>query len=83
MPRGGGREDSRETSLDLVRIRVLPDGRVDRRNAALYLNRSPKTLAQWALQNRGPPAHKDNVSGRVFYYLEDLDACVAAGGAGD
>jgi hypothetical protein len=83
MPLAGRREDSQESSLDLVRIRVLPDGRVDRRNAALYLNRSPKTLAQWALQRRGPPPHKDNVSGRVFYCLDDLDACIAAEDAGD
>ena len=83
MPPACRREDSRESSLDLVRIRVLPDGRVDRRNAALYLSRSSKAMAQWALQRRGPQPHKDNVSGRVFYNLDDLDACIAAGGAGD
>jgi hypothetical protein len=79
MPATVGRRRRREASLDLVRVRVLPDGRLDRRNAALYLGRSPKTLAQWALQGRGPPPHKDKVSGRVFYYLDDLDACKAGG----
>ncbi|MGC2203424.1 MAG: hypothetical protein WA633_25185, partial [Stellaceae bacterium] len=75
MPSAGESEDSRENPIELVRVRVLPGRRprVDRRNAALYLNRSPKTLAQWALQRRGPPPHKDTVSGRVFYYLDDLD----------
>ncbi len=83
MPGISGRRLRRETSLDVVRVRVLPDGRLDRRNAALYLGRSPKTLAQWALQGRGPPPHKDKVSGRVFYYLDDLDACKAGGHAAE
>jgi hypothetical protein len=62
-------------AIEMVRVRVLPDGRLDRRNAALYLGRSPKTLAMWALQGRGPPPQKDKVSGRVFYLLSDLEAC--------
>jgi hypothetical protein len=82
MPGTSGRRRRRETSIDVVRVRVLPDGRLDRRNAASYLGRSPKTLAQWALQGKGPPPHKDNVSGRVFYYLDELDACIA-GNDGD
>ena len=82
MPSAGGRRSRREISVDVVRVRVLPDGRLDRRNAALYLGRSPKTLAQWALQGRGPPPHKDKVSGRVFYYLDELDVCIAGGDAG-
>jgi hypothetical protein len=40
--------------------------------------RSPKTLAQWRLRGKGPPAHK--VGGRVFYYLDELDAYIAAEG---
>ena len=87
MPRASGRGRQLEaleiTAVEKVRVRILPGGRLDRRNAALYLDRSPKTLAQWAMQRRGPPPHKDNVSGRVFYYLTDLDACIAAEGAGD
>jgi hypothetical protein len=38
--------------LEVVRVRVLPDGRLGRKNAALYLRRSPKTLAQWALHGK-------------------------------
>jgi hypothetical protein len=87
MPRTSGRGRQLEaleiTAVEKVRVRILPGGRLDRRNAALYLDRSPKTLAQWALQGKGPPPHKDNVSRRVFYYLRDLDACIAAEGAGD
>jgi hypothetical protein len=81
MPRATGRRRCREASVDVVRVRVLPDGRLDRRNAALYLGRSAKTLAQWAVQGRGPPPHKDKVSGRVFYYIDELDACIAGNDA--
>jgi hypothetical protein len=76
MPSEGSRRRRRETALDVVRVRVLPGRRVDRRNAGLSLNRSPKTLAQWALQGRGPTPHKDKVTGRVFYLLDELDACI-------
>jgi hypothetical protein len=66
----------REITVDRVRVRVLPDGRLDAVNAARYLGRSPKTLAQWRLHGKGPPSHK--VGGRVFYYLDDLNAYIAA-----
>jgi hypothetical protein len=57
--------------LDEVRVRVLPDGRMDRENAARYLGHQPKTLAMWSLHGKGPRSEK--VGGRVFYFLEDLD----------
>jgi len=63
-----------ETSFEEVKIRRLPDGRVDRRNAARYLGLSPKTLAQWACEGRGPKALR--VGGRVFYFVDDLDAFI-------
>jgi hypothetical protein len=62
--------------FDVVRVRVLPDGRLDRKNAALYLGRSPKTLAQWALQGKGPRSH--DIGGRAFYYLQDCDEFITA-----
>ncbi len=58
-------------AVDQVRVRVLPDGRMDRENAALYLGRATKTLAMWALQGRGPSSVK--VGGRRFYYRAELD----------
>ncbi len=61
-----------EAEIETVRIRMLPDGRMDRENAAKYLNRRPKTLAMWAMEGKGPPAHK--VGGRVFYFKKNLDA---------
>jgi hypothetical protein len=70
--------DGRRITIDRIRVRVLPDGRLDASNAARYIGHSPKTLAQWRLHRKGPPAHK--VSGRVFYYLDELDAYIAAAG---
>jgi hypothetical protein len=61
-------------AIDGVRIRMLPDGRMDRANAARYLGRQPKTLAMWALQGKGPRPVK--VGGRIFYFREELDAFV-------
>jgi hypothetical protein len=54
-----------------VRVRVLPDGRMTRDDAARYLGHQPKTLAMWHLQGKGPRSVK--VGGRVFYFREDLD----------
>ena len=57
--------------IEPIRVRILPDGRMDRKNAARYLGRKPKTLAMWTMQGRGPPAHK--AGGRVFYFKRELD----------
>lgn len=60
--------------IDIVRIRVLPDGRMDRANAAKYLGRKEKTLAMWKLQGKGPRCLR--VMGRCFYFKEELDAFI-------
>lgn len=62
--------DLSEFGLERVRIRVLPDGRVSRNDAAAFLGRKPKTLAMWALERRGPAIHR--VGGRCFYKLDEL-----------
>ncbi len=61
-----------EAEIEPVRIRILPDGRMNRSNAAKYLDRSPKTLAMWAMEGKGPPVHK--AGGRCFYFKEECDA---------
>ena len=61
-------------TLDRIQVRVLPDGRVTRRDAATYLGLAPKTLAMWELQGKGPPSIK--VGGRRFYFKEVLDAFI-------
>ena len=63
-------------SVDRVRVRVLPDGRMTRADAARYLGVEPKTLANWAYQRRGPQAYR--LMGRNFYYQADLDAFLKA-----
>ncbi len=60
--------------IEPIRVRLLPDGRMDRNNAAKYINRAPKTLAIWAMDGKGPPVHKSG--GRCFYYKDDLDAFI-------
>lgn len=62
-------------AVELVRVRVLPDGRMTRTDAARYLGHQPKTLAMWQLQGKGPRAVR--VGGRVFYYRADLDKFIA------
>ncbi len=60
--------------IEKPRIRVLPDGRLSRGDAALYLGLKPKTLSMWQVAGKGPRAVR--VGGRVFYYLADLSAFV-------
>lgn len=52
-----------------VEVFVYPDGRVDTRNAALYLGLSEKTLAMMRCNGTGPKFIK---MGRVYYFIEDL-----------
>lgn len=52
-----------------VRVRVLPDRRVTRRDAAAILGREAKTLADWKLKGWGP--RPINVGGRVFYNYDE------------
>ncbi len=62
---------------DSLKIVLLPDGRMDTKNAALYLGLSEKTLAMMRCQGNGPAYIKP---GRVFYYKEDLDRWLNKGG---
>lgn len=61
-----------------ISVQVLPDGRMDRRNAAKYLGRAPGTLGQWATKGIGPKFIK---RGRVWYRKTDLDSWLAEGEA--
>ena len=66
--------------IDRVRIRVLPDGRVTRRDSATYLGVSPKTMAMWLTQGKGPASIL--VGGRRFSFIEELDRYIAEGEEG-
>jgi hypothetical protein len=59
-------------------VLVLPDGRLDAKNAATYLGLSVKTLAIKRSLGRGPRFIKQ---GRVFYYINDLDEWLKQGTA--
>ena len=61
-------------AIERVRVRVLPDGRMDRNNAAKYVGRTPKTLAMWQMEGRGPKSVL--VGGRRYYYQHVLDAFI-------
>jgi hypothetical protein len=58
---------------------VLPDGRMDAKNASAYCGLSVKTLAMKRCEGTGPKFIK---RGRVFYFREDLDAWLQLGRAG-
>ncbi|MDR0379992.1 MAG: helix-turn-helix domain-containing protein [Candidatus Accumulibacter sp.] len=59
-------------------VLVLPDGRLDAKNAATYLGLSVKTLAIKRSHGTGPKFVKQ---GRVFYFVKDLDAWLNQGAA--
>ncbi len=63
-----------ETAIEQIRVRVLPDGRMSRRDTAAYTGFSEKTLTNWALNGHGPRPHR--VGGRIFYFKADIDAFI-------
>ncbi len=63
-----------ELHVEIVRVRILPGGRMTRKDAAAYLGREAKTLAMWAMEGKGPKPYR--AGGRCFYYKDDLDAFI-------
>ena len=59
--------------IETVSVKMYPDGRLDTRNAALYLGLEEKTLAMKRSEGTGPSFIK---RGRIFYFKEDLDAWI-------
>ena len=57
-------------TIEQVKIRVLPDGRVSRKDAAAYLGYSEKTLRQWAVDGKHLTVVK--VGGRCFNLFREL-----------
>jgi hypothetical protein len=56
---------------------MYPDGRLDAKNASSYIGLSEKTLAMMRCNGTGPRFVK---RGRIFYFREDLDSWLNAGG---
>lgn len=65
------------TKVEPVAITMFPDGRLDTKNASLYLGLKEKTLAMMRGSGTGPKFIK---RGRIFYFKEDLDAWINAQG---
>jgi len=63
--------------LKTKEINMFPDGRLDSKNAAIYLGFSEKTLAMMRCQGTGPEFIK---RGRIFYFKTDLDQWVMKAG---
>lgn len=61
---------------EAVRIMVLPNGMVDRRNAAKALGRTSKTLCDWKRLGIGPKSHR--IAGRSFYRWSDIEEFMRA-----
>lgn len=60
-----------------IPIYTYPDGRLDTKNAAMYLGLKEKTLAMMRGSGTGPRFIK---RGRIFYFKDDLDAWLIAKG---
>ncbi len=71
---------NQEPAVEQVRVRVLPDGRMTRRDAAKYLGIAVKTVAMWDLED---PAKLGGVKvgGRRFYYKDRLDQIIQGAAA--
>jgi hypothetical protein len=67
--------ENHESTIEQVRVRVLPYGRMTRKDAARYLGRAEKTLAMWDLEDPAKLAGV-KVGGRRFYYKDRLDAFI-------
>jgi len=64
------------TEFEVIKVRVHPDGRMDRKNAALYLDKTKQTLANWAVEGIGPqPVY---INGTPYYFVGTCDAWIAS-----
>jgi hypothetical protein len=63
-------------TVHTAEVVVLPDGRMDPKNASTYCGYSVKTLAMKRCDGTGPAFVK---LGRIFYFREDLDEWLQRG----
>jgi hypothetical protein len=62
-----------QTALNTKEVTILPDGRMDTRNAAIYAGLAEKTMAMMRCNGNGPEYIK---MGKIFYFREKLDEWV-------
>jgi hypothetical protein len=63
-----------DVEIQRLKLVIFPDGRLETNNSARFLGLSAKTLAMMRSAGTGPKFVK---RGRVFYFLEDLQAWLA------
>jgi len=63
------------TTLNERIVTVLPDGRMDTKNAAIYAGLAEKTMAMMRSKGEGPNYVK---MGRIFYFKNKIDAWIDA-----
>ena len=75
IPGVGHNQPPEPIQIERVKVRVLPDGRMTRSDAAKYLGVAVKTIAMWDLED---PTRLGGikVGGRRFYYIGRLDAVI-------
>ena len=61
------------TAVIAKEVVVLPDGRMDARNAARYMGLAEKTMAMMRCSGEGPEYIK---MGKIFYFRDKLDEWV-------
>ena len=69
--------NSMTNNIQSKEVVMYPDGRVDTNNASAYVGLSEKTMAMMRCNGTGPKFVK---RGRIFYFREDLDSWLNAGG---
>jgi Helix-turn-helix domain len=79
LPRLRQTEPHSDGTAEQIHVRVLPDGRMTRHDAAQYLGLKSHTLANWQVAGKGPRSIR--VGGRHFYFRDDLDAFIRNGEA--
>jgi hypothetical protein len=57
--------------IQTAQVSMLPDGRMNDENAALYLGVKRQTMQKWRCNGQGPKFVK--LGSKVFYYKYDLD----------
>ena len=71
-----------EPAIERVRVRLLPDGRMTRKDAARYLGIAVKTIAMWDLEDPNKLGSV-KVGGRRFYFLGILDRFISGKAASE
>ncbi len=64
-------------NIHATEVTMYPDGRLDTPNASAYVGLAEKTMAMMRCNGTGPRFVK---RGRIFYFKEDLDSWIIAGG---